>query len=180
MASKTSKGQTPRKPGTAVAANDATRPQVPKKGARGALSRVVHSGWTGSCMRRSDEDALLAGITRLYLFAYNLGSLLAWSAVLYQLLHHLFADSPASPSTRSINAFIPGTKEHVALLGRSSTSYAAVGDLTRNVQSAALLEVLHVFVGLVRSGLGTTVAQVASRLVMVWGILIQFPQVRPL
>lgn len=42
-----------------------------------------------------------------------------------------------------------------------------------------MLEVLHVALGLVRSGLGTTLAQVASRLVMVWGILLQFPQVQP-
>jgi very-long-chain (3R)-3-hydroxyacyl-CoA dehydratase len=43
------------------------------------------------------------------------------------------------------------------------------------VQTAALLEVAHVALGLVRSGLGTTSAQVASRLVLVWGVLAQFP-----
>ena len=50
-----------------------------------------------------------------------------------------------------------------------------MGAPTRWVQTAALLEVAHVALGLVRSGLGTTAAQVASRLVLVWGVLQQFP-----
>lgn len=119
---------------------------------------------------------MLAGLTRLYLFAYNVASLLGWATVLSALLGHLF---PASSSSLSTRAFVPGTKEQLALLSRSTTAYAHVGDLTRWVQTAAVLEVLHVGAGLVRSGVATTVAQVASRLVMVWGILIQFPQVRP-
>ncbi|EGG02132.1 uncharacterized protein MELLADRAFT_38757, partial [Melampsora larici-populina 98AG31] len=44
-------------------------------------------------------------------------------------------------------------------------------------QSTALLEILHVALGLVRSGLLTTVMQVASRLVIVWAIIPLFPQV---
>ncbi|KAG0145322.1 hypothetical protein CROQUDRAFT_45891, partial [Cronartium quercuum f. sp. fusiforme G11] len=39
------------------------------------------------------------------------------------------------------------------------------------VQSSALIEILHAGLGLVRSGLLTTVMQVASRLLVVWLIL---------
>lgn len=41
-------------------------------------------------------------------------------------------------------------------------------------QSLALLEVVHSLVGLVRAPLLTTAMQVASRLLLVWGIMAQF------
>lgn len=43
------------------------------------------------------------------------------------------------------------------------------------VQSLAALEVIHVLVGLVRSPLPTTIIQVSSRLILVWGIIERFP-----
>ncbi|KAH9818686.1 protein-tyrosine phosphatase-like protein [Melampsora americana] len=46
------------------------------------------------------------------------------------------------------------------------------------VQSTALLEILHVALGLVRSGFLTTAMQVASRLVIVWAIIPLFPQAK--
>lgn len=45
------------------------------------------------------------------------------------------------------------------------------------VQSAAVLEVVHVLLHLVKSALPTTVMQVSSRLYLVFGILGQFPAV---
>lgn len=45
------------------------------------------------------------------------------------------------------------------------------------VQTSALLEVLHVALGLVPSPLFTTLMQVASRLVLVWGIDFLFPHI---
>jgi very-long-chain (3R)-3-hydroxyacyl-CoA dehydratase len=72
-------------------------------------------------------------------------------------------------------SLFPDHQEHRALLARASTSYADFGDVVRWVQTSALLEVVHVALGFVRSGLGTTGSQVASRLVLVWGILLQFP-----
>jgi len=50
-----------------------------------------------------------------------------------------------------------------------------VGSTTARVQSVAVLEVLHVLVGLVRSPLPTTAVQVASRLFSVWCIAARFP-----
>ncbi|OJA15406.1 COP9 signalosome subunit CSN2 [Rhizopogon vesiculosus] len=43
------------------------------------------------------------------------------------------------------------------------------------VQSLAALEIIHVLLGLVRSPLPTTVIQVSSRLILVWGIIERFP-----
>jgi very-long-chain (3R)-3-hydroxyacyl-CoA dehydratase len=67
----------------------------------------------------------------------------------------------------------------VPLYVRACTAYDAVGSTTARVQSAAVLEVLHVLVGLVRSPLPTTAVQVASRLFSVWCVAACFPSVRP-
>ena len=66
------------------------------------------------------------------------------------------------------------------LLRRAGGAYAAVGQQTALVQSAAALEVLHVLLGWVRSPLPTTLMQVASRLYSVWGVTYLFPEVRSL
>lgn len=45
------------------------------------------------------------------------------------------------------------------------------------VQLGALFEVLHSILGIVRSGVITTAMQVASRVVLIWGVVRLFPQV---
>lgn len=107
----------------------------------------------------------------MYLVAYNLASLAGWAYVLYRLIDHLSTMS----SSFTWSSIFPGHQQHRALLARASTSYADFGDVVRWVQTSALLEVVHVALGFVRSGLGTTASQVASRLILVWGILLQFP-----
>ena len=52
--------------------------------------------------------------------------------------------------------------------------HAALGTYTKWVQTVALLEVLHVLLGLLRSALPTTALQVASRLLLVWGVCDRF------
>jgi hypothetical protein len=54
------------------------------------------------------------------------------------------------------------------------TTYSRVGSTVAIVQTCAILEVVHVLLGWVRSPLQTTVMQVASRLWIVWGIVQQF------
>lgn len=112
-----------------------------------------------------------AGILRLYLLAYNVASLAGWAYVLYRLIDHLSTMS----SSFTWASLSPTHQQHRALVARASTSYADFGDVVRWVQTSALLEVVHVALGFVRSGLGTTASQVASRLILVWGILLQFP-----
>ncbi|KAL2075769.1 hypothetical protein VTL71DRAFT_712 [Oculimacula yallundae] len=53
--------------------------------------------------------------------------------------------------------------------------YPGVGIFCKWTQSLALLEVVHAATGLVRAPVGTTAMQVASRLLLVWGVVDQFP-----
>lgn len=130
-------------------------------------------------------------LIKAYLLAYNLLSAAGWSFVLYRTISHLCAlQSPqhapavsllaALKTTPSpflwIPSFIPANL--VPLYQRACTTYDAVGATTASVQTAAVLEILHVLLGLVRSSLATTTIQVASRLFSVWAIAACFPSVR--
>jgi very-long-chain (3R)-3-hydroxyacyl-CoA dehydratase len=129
-------------------------------------------------------------LIKAYLVTYNVLSVAGWSLVLYRTLSHLFviqtlqrtptsflAGLKASPNPFFwIPSFVPASL--VPLYQRACTTYDAVGGTTARVQTVAVLEVLHVLLGLVRSPLSTTAVQVASRLFSVWGIAAYFPSVR--
>lgn len=134
-------------------------------------------------------------------------STLGWATVLIFTIIHIFDFDGASSSIpgskpetatsvlhRFISSFAPTkyakyitnaslkAELHPALVPlyrRSTTTYARVGSLTAFVQSFALLEVVHVLLGWVRSPLQTTAMQVASRLFLVWGIVEPFEAVSP-
>ncbi|KAK2459623.1 hypothetical protein APHAL10511_008378 [Amanita phalloides] len=86
-----------------------------------------------------------------YLVAYNFLSTLSWSFLLLRTLHHFLSASP-----------------------KFTTTYIAVGPIVAYVQTTAVLEVVHVLLGLVRSPIPTTAMQVSSRLFLVWAITEQF------
>ncbi|KAG2694339.1 hypothetical protein I3760_08G138900 [Carya illinoinensis] len=54
--------------------------------------------------------------------------------------------------------------------------YNAVERPLQFAQTAALLEIIHGLVGLVRSPISATLPQISSRLYLTWGILWSFPQ----
>ncbi|KAK3808333.1 MAG: tyrosine phosphatase-like protein [Benniella sp.] len=96
-------------------------------------------------------------VVNAYLIVYNWASFAAWFYVLFQTVNVLLAT------------------------GNDYTKvYDVVGDHLVWIQTAALLEVLHSLLGFVKSPVGTTAMQVASRLLLVWGIctLIPVPEVR--
>ncbi|KAI9678587.1 MAG: hypothetical protein M1817_005644 [Caeruleum heppii] len=62
----------------------------------------------------------------------------------------------------------------VPLVGTSHV-YGGVGHFAKWTQTLALLEIGHSLLGLVRSPLSTTMLQVSSRLMLVWGIVDRFP-----
>ncbi|KAH9216350.1 tyrosine phosphatase-like protein, partial [Leptodontidium sp. 2 PMI_412] len=53
--------------------------------------------------------------------------------------------------------------------------YPGVGRFCKWTQTLAVLEVVHAATGLVRAPIGTTAMQVASRLLLVWGVVDTFP-----
>ncbi|RQM06285.1 hypothetical protein DH86_00001098 [Scytalidium sp. 3C] len=53
--------------------------------------------------------------------------------------------------------------------------YGGVGEFLKWTQTLALMEVVHAALGIVRAPITTTLMQVASRLLLVWGIVDQFP-----
>ncbi|KAN0106955.1 PTPLA domain containing protein [Russula decolorans] len=127
-------------------------------------------------------------LTKGYLLTYNLLSAAGWSFVLYRTISHLCAlqSSQHAPAVSFLAAlktapspflwipsFIPANL--VPLYQRACTTYDAVGATTASVQTAAVLEILHVLFGIVRSSLATTTIQVASRLFSVWAIAACFP-----
>ncbi|GAB7347136.1 hypothetical protein MBLNU459_g3260t1 [Dothideomycetes sp. NU459] len=85
-----------------------------------------------------------------YLVLYNFVSSILWSTVLGRVL---------------LIAAIHGTSE----------VYSGVGNFTKWTQTLALAEVLHAAFGIVRAPLLTTLMQVASRFLLVWGIVDTFP-----
>ncbi|KAJ5368720.1 uncharacterized protein N7496_008480 [Penicillium cataractarum] len=94
------------------------------------------------------------GLTRGYLFTYNTANLLAWGTCL------LYTASlvPNAVASKTLPSIFPTTFNPLLLA----------------TQSLALLEVLHSLVRLVRAPFITTAMQVASRLLVVWGILVPF------
>ncbi|CAL1706585.1 unnamed protein product [Somion occarium] len=138
---------------------------------------------------------------KYYLILYNALSAIAWSYVLIGTLVHLFAlDNWRSPSLLSTlsrkRSSIPYLSSAAPFLGfgssrftwiesklpvalvpvfrRATTTYARVGYQTAIIQSFAILEVVHALLGWVGSDPMTTLMQVASRYMLVWGIAPQY------
>lgn len=86
-----------------------------------------------------------------YLVLYNALSACAWAAVLSRTIKTTTSEGPESVFDRD-------------------------GEFTKWVQTGALLEVLHSLFGVVRAPLQSTVMQVASRILLVWGIGEHFPE----
>ncbi|GAA5847107.1 hypothetical protein JCM3766R1_000613 [Sporobolomyces carnicolor] len=114
-------------------------------------------------------------IKTAYLVSYNLASALAWSYVLSLVVRHVSVQPNATYETVKETFNVQNAFE--TALERASTAFDHFGDTVKWVQTAAILEAVHSATRIVRSPLGTTVAQIASRLLIVWYICIVFPQV---
>ncbi|XP_050128809.1 very-long-chain (3R)-3-hydroxyacyl-CoA dehydratase PASTICCINO 2A-like [Malus sylvestris] len=96
---------------------------------------------------------LLSALRRLYLSLYNWTVFLGWFQVLRLALKTLSESG----------------HQHV---------YNAVERRLLLAQSAAVLEIVHGLVALVRSPVTATLRQIGSRLYLTWGILWSFPETR--
>lgn len=92
-------------------------------------------------------------LRRLYLSAYNWIVFLGWFQVLFL----------------AVKTLTESGHEHV---------YNAVEKPLLLAQSAAVLEIFHSLIGLVRSPITATLPQIASRLYLTWGILWSFPEIQ--
>ncbi|KAJ5090256.1 hypothetical protein N7532_008940 [Penicillium argentinense] len=95
----------------------------------------------------------MANLTRAYLWFYNTANLIFWFicvVVTFRLL-------PDAIETDNVHTIFPKTSPLLVI-----------------TQSLAFAEVLHSLTGLVRAPLITTTMQVASRLLLVWGIMTPF------
>ncbi|KAK0621156.1 tyrosine phosphatase-like protein [Bombardia bombarda] len=90
------------------------------------------------------------GPRKAYLIAYNALSAVSWAVLLNRVVGLLLTDGASAVSP-------------------------AVERFARITQTFAAMEILHALTGVVPAPLFTTVMQVASRLVLVWGISHPFP-----
>lgn len=93
----------------------------------------------------------LTALRRLYLSVYNWAVFAGWAQVLFFALKTLKESS-------------------------YTEVYAAVEKPLQLAQTAAVLEIIHGLVGLVRSPISATLPQIGSRLYVTWGILYSFPE----
>lgn len=87
-----------------------------------------------------------------YMVIYNVVMSIGWTGIGIQMINH-YVDR----------------KSHAGL-------FSSVAFLLKIFQSASVLEVVHCMVGLVRSSVVLTAAQVYSRIFIVWGIIVSVPQ----
>ncbi|EAS27864.3 protein tyrosine phosphatase [Coccidioides immitis RS] len=95
--------------------------------------------------------------SRAYLLLYNTASFALWSVITLRLFLLLALLVPTGHVAATYNALFP---------------------LLRVTQSLALLEIVHSLVGIVRAPVITTLMQVASRIVVVWGVMWMFAEER--
>ena len=122
---------------------------------------------------------------KIYLVAYNLLSTLAWLNILYLTLTAVFSSSAQPASTKakswaglfSQSSGLPSFAATALERLSNNYDYENLGWWTKWTQTAAVLEIVHSALGLVRSPVGTTAAQVASRLWTVWGVVEIAPSV---
>ncbi|PYI34649.1 PTPLA-domain-containing protein [Aspergillus indologenus CBS 114.80] len=105
---------------------------------------------SSSTTTTSRSSASASPLTKPYLTLYNALSFTLWATCTVQGLTQLATGTPP-----------PQIFPHVY-------------PLLRLTQSLALLEILHSAAGLVRAPVATTALQVASRILLVWGILAPF------
>ncbi|KAH7888714.1 PTPLA-domain-containing protein [Phlebopus sp. FC_14] len=130
----------------------------------------------------------------LYLLAFNVVSAAGWAYVLFLTLDALATKNTAHPLFTRLASYFPSKLPWTTNLYATNqlstylssllslyvpSTYSAAWPALAPVQSLAVLEVLHVLLGLVRSPLPTTFIQVSSRLILVWAVVARFPLTHP-
>ena len=120
------------------------------------MSSSVASGTAAAAAPGIKVKKATSPVVTAYLLAYNLLAAASWSYVLFLIVSHL------------------------ATYGEKGlfTLYEPIHRALYFAQSLAILEVIHAALRLVPSPVATTALQVASRLMLVWGIFYPVPESR--
>ncbi|PLB54934.1 phosphatase-like protein [Aspergillus steynii IBT 23096] len=113
------------------------------------------------------------GLTRLYLILYNALSFTLWASCTLRGIY-LLATSVILPLARHEPSAI--SIDTVTSIANTALPpiFTDIFPALLITQSLATLEILHSLLGLVRAPIFTTAMQVASRLLVVWGVLYLF------
>jgi very-long-chain (3R)-3-hydroxyacyl-CoA dehydratase len=116
-----------------------------------------------------------SGAKNIYLLTYNALSAALWASILYRVFtlggHEVNNARKAGLLFGKGGGIMGGMGEGVIERGLGSGKvYEEMEGWVRGVQTMAGMEVLHSLFGIVRAPLLTTVMQVASRFLLVWGI----------
>lgn len=103
-----------------------------------------------------------------YLVLYNLLNAVLWIGILLRLVFAFFLTQSTSSNQAPVSS--PVQTRYPFL----DVAYPATWNVLQWTQSLAILEVAHAVLGLVRTSPVTTGMQVASRLLLVWGIVHMF------
>jgi very-long-chain (3R)-3-hydroxyacyl-CoA dehydratase len=93
------------------------------------------------------------GISKAYLLAYNVSQFCGWTYLMYRLLPYLRLQAKAT-------TFFPAKNP--------ASLYVELGDHVKLVLMAAILEIVHAAIGIVRSNPMVCAVQIAGRLAVVW------------
>ncbi|KAL8572571.1 hypothetical protein ACOMHN_017205 [Nucella lapillus] len=93
-------------------------------------------------------------IVKAYLILYNVAQMLGWTALMVKMVEHLIREK------------------------KSTKLYAEVEFILQIFQTAAVMEIVHSAVGLVKSNPVLTGFQVFSRVFLLWGVVWSVPQVQ--
>lgn len=131
---------------------------------------------SSTAQRKAKTSAPPSAAKNAYLIAYNAVSAALWAGVLYQTLNVGTKEITAAHKSQSLFSGKPNPVETVLSGLSTGRVFDELDNYTRLTQSVAGLEILHSLLGVVRAPLLTTLMQVASRFLLVWGIAYQFPE----
>lgn len=110
------------------------------------------------------------GVANAYLTAYNAVQAAGWAYILTLVVGNIGACEEGNEHDL-VPEFMPVGRGLVCTTGDNAAAYA----LLQWFQTAAVLEIVHAKIGIVRSGVMTTFQQVFSRVMLVWGVVFVMP-----
>ncbi|KAK7092168.1 very-long-chain (3R)-3-hydroxyacyl-CoA dehydratase 2-like [Littorina saxatilis] len=119
-----------------------------------ATATVKASSAGGDGRRKANPNMGENNAVKAYLVAYNVSQMLGWLVLMIKIIHHMAAEQDVE------------------------TLYAQVEPILKIFQTAAVMEMVHSAIGLVKSNPVLTGFQVFSRVFLLWGVVWSVPEVQ--